>query len=137
MTRLLPLPLLGMFLSGCATSYQSQGYTGEGYYESRTGENTFEVSFRGNRHTPRERVVDFSLLRSSEVTIENGFRYFIVSYSRNDLLYYTSGDRNQTLQFPRTINLIRCFKEKPEGPGDIFDAELVKKSLKQKYRVAD
>ena len=45
-------------LSGCATTYQKQSFTG-GYSETQLGENIFQVSFKGNRYTSRERVSDF------------------------------------------------------------------------------
>ena len=34
--------------------------------------------YRGNFHTRRERVADFTLLRRAELTLENGFQYFAI-----------------------------------------------------------
>jgi hypothetical protein len=165
MTKLLSLLLLGAFLSGCATAYQRQGFSG-GYSETQLGEeNIFQVSFRGNGYTRGERASDFTLLRSAEVTTENGFRYFIVVESGKDssLSTYTTptqsyttgsaygygntaygsattttyGGQTYMIRKPSATNTIVCFKEKPEVAGLVFDAEFVKKSLKQKYGITN
>jgi hypothetical protein len=164
MTKLLSPLLLGVFLSGCATAYQRQGFSG-GHSETQLGENIFQVSFRGNGYTRGERASDFALLRSAEVTTENGFRYFIVVESGKDssLSIYTTptqsyttgsaygygntaygsattttyGGQTYIIRKPRTTNTIICFKEKPEVAGLVFDTEFVKKSLKQKYDITN
>ena len=164
MTKLLSLILLGAFLSGCATEYQRQGFSG-GYSETQLGENIFQVSFRGNGYTRGERASDFALLRSAEVASENGFRYFIVVESGRDssLSTYTTptqsyttgsaygygntaygsattttyGGQTYLIRKPSATNTIVCFKEKPDGAGLVFDAEFVMRSLKSKYGIAD
>jgi len=83
-------------LSGCATSYQGDGFTG-GYSETQLDENVFNVSFRGNEFTRRDRVADFTLLRSAELTLENGFNYFVVI----DANSYTTTSTHTT---PTTTN---------------------------------
>ena len=158
MTKLLSLLLLGAFLAGCATPYQRQGFFIAGYSERQLGENIFQVSFHGNQNTGRERASDFALLRSAEVTTENGFRYFIVvewvkdsstttshSYtmygygntSNGSARTSTSGSQTFAIQEPSPTNTILCFKEKPDVVGLIFEAEFVKTSLKQKYGITD
>ena len=158
MTKLLSLLLLGAFLAGCATPYQRQNFFIAGYSERQLGENIFQVSFRGNQNTSRERALDFALLRSAEVTTENGFRYFIVvawvkdsstATSHSYTMYgygnpvnesestSTSGSQTFATQKPSPTNTILCFKEKPDVVGLIFDAEFVKKSLKQKYSITN
>ena len=161
-SQLLSLVLLGAFLSSCATPYQRQGFFIAGYSEKQLAENIFQVSFHGNQNTGRERASDFALLRSAEVTTENGFRYFIVvawvkdsSFStdatpRQSSTTYgygntidgsartsTYGGQTFVIREPNTTNMILCFKEKPDVVGLIFDAEFVKKSLKQKYGITD
>ena len=154
--------LIGSFLTACATAYQPQGFSG-GYSDIQLGENVFQVSFHGNGYTRGERASDFALLRSAEVTTENGFRYFIVVQSGKDSSFstyttptqsYTTGSAygygntaygsattttygGQTfiIQRPSATNTILCFKERPEVAGLVFDAEFVKKSLKQKYEI--
>jgi hypothetical protein len=151
-------------LAGCATAYQRQGLTG-GYSETRLGENVFQVSFKGNAYTRRERASDFNLLRSAEVAIENGFNYFVIvdseKYSRTGAYttpttYHTTGSAygygnyaygsattrttgGQTYFYtkPRTTNTIVCFKEKPEIDALVFDAHFIVRSIKNKYSIKD
>src|SRR5262245_13545958 len=153
MKPLIPLLLLSLFLSGCSTPYQRQGFFIAGYSETLVDENIFQVSFRGNQHTSRERASDFALLRSAEVATENGFRYFIVvewvkdsssntMYGNGNTAYgmartSTYGGQTFVMHQPSTTNMILCFKEKPDIAGLIFDAEFVKNSLKQKYGITN
>lgn len=151
MAALFPFLLVTVLLAGCATPYQRQGFFVAGYSETQLGENIFQVSFRGNQNTGRERASDFALLRSAEVSTEHGFRYFIVVESVKDsssnAVYgngnpaygstrtSTYGGQTFVIQKPRPTNTILCFKEKPDVPDEIFEAESVKNSLKQKYGI--
>jgi len=154
--------LLVAVLSGCATTYQRESFSG-GYSETQLGENIFQVTFRGNGYTSRERASDLSLLRSAEVVLENGFRYFVIvesekgskvsahttpstsyttgsaygygNYAHGSATTTTSGGQTYFISKPRATNTILCFKEKPEINGLVFDAEFVTKSIKQKYEI--
>lgn len=164
MLRVLCIAFLSALLTACATSYQRSGFTG-GFSETQLGENIFQVSFRGNGYTRGERASDFALLRSAEVTTQNGFRYFIVvgsardsslstytaptqSYTTGSVYGYgntaygsarttTYGGQSYIIQKPSTTNTIVCFKDKPETAGLVFDAEFVKRSLREKYAIDD
>lgn len=142
MRTLSVLVLVVSVLTGCATAYQRVSFTG-GYSETQLGENIFQVSFRGNGFTSRERASDFSLLRSAEVAMENGFRYFVIvgSEKGSKISAYTTGSATTTtykgqtyfISKPRATNTILCYKEKPKINGLVFDAEFVAKSIEQKY----
>jgi len=149
-------------ISSCATTYQRVGFTG-GYSETQLGDNIFQVSFRGNGYTSRERVSDFALLRSAELALEHGFRYFVIveSQKRTKISTYTTpstsyttgsvysnenyaygsvtttsyGGQTYFISKPRATNMILCFKSKPKINGLIFDAEFVAKSIKEKYGI--
>lgn len=73
--------LLSLTLAGCATAYQPNGYTG-GFSETRYAVDyavdIVQVTFEGNGRTSRERASDLSMLRSAELTLQSGYRYFIV-----------------------------------------------------------
>ena len=75
-----------LFLGGCATAYQSLGFTG-GFSETQLDTNVFTVTFKGNGYTGRDKANDFALLRSAELALENGFKYFVIvdaqQYSKN------------------------------------------------------
>lgn len=69
--------VMALLISACATSYKTDGFTG-GYSETRLDENVFTVSFKGNARTSKERAADFTLMRSAELTLENGYNYFVI-----------------------------------------------------------
>jgi len=66
-----------ILLSSCSTAYQKDSFTG-GFTTAQLDENVFQVSFRGNGYTSRDKANDFALLRSAEVALENGFNYFVI-----------------------------------------------------------
>jgi hypothetical protein len=152
--------LSAAMLSGCATTYQKVSLTG-GYSETQLGENIFQVSFKGNGYTSRERVSDFTLLRSAEIAIKNGYRYFVVvesekyskvgayttpitsqttgsayvsgNYVQGSATTTTYGGQTFIISKPRANNTILCYKEKPDINGLVFEAEFVVKSVRAKY----
>jgi hypothetical protein len=163
MRHVIPIIILVItLLEGCATTYQKEGFAG-GYSETQLGENIFQVLFRGNGYTKPERASDFTLLRSAEITIENGFRYFVVvesnEYSKQssfttpttsqttgnayisgnhvygDATTTTYGGQTHTISKPRANNTILCYKDKPDFNGLVFEAEFVIKSIKAKYKM--
>ena len=78
---------LSIFLASCSTGYRPLNDSG-GYWDERieTTSNRFKIGYDGNKwHSDpvnrKERVIDLALLRSAEVALENGFKYFIVSDS--------------------------------------------------------
>lgn len=82
-------------LSGCATSYKTLGFNG-GYSEIRKTPDSFIITFTGNEYTSQEKVIQYALRRASELTLQNGYKYFSVisstdqSKSRN----YLNTNRN-------------------------------------------
>ncbi len=68
-------------ISACATQpayKQATSYNGRGYSDQIIESNRFYVSFKGSSTTPRDEVETFLLLRAAELTLENGFDYFVV-----------------------------------------------------------
>jgi hypothetical protein len=82
MKKLICLFVMAMLVSGCATGYQRQSWTG-GYTDMKLQDDIFKVSFKGNAYCHQERAEDFVLLRSAEVAIENGYKYFIIIDERS------------------------------------------------------
>lgn len=80
--RLCKIVVLTALLSGCETVYQpEEDYSGiphGGYVDERIDANTVVVSFSGNSDTPQRTVETYLLYRCAQVTLENGFNYFIV-----------------------------------------------------------
>jgi len=82
--RSVPVLLLSVLLSSCATSYRpARNDRDTGYSESQIAPDQFRVTFQGNADTPLERACDFVLLRCAEVTRQHGFVCFEVLDSIN------------------------------------------------------
>lgn len=161
MKHLSILILVVAFLQGCATTYQSSGFSG-GYLETQLDENVFKVTFRGNGYTSRERASDFTLLRSAELTLQSGYKYFAVidansytsnstyttptasnttaniygsgNYAYGNATTTTYGGQTYNISKPSSSNTIVCFKEKPENVFS-YNAEFIYKNITQKYGI--
>jgi hypothetical protein len=66
-------------LAGCATAYQPDGVSG-GYSENLQG-STAQVSFRVNAMTTPETLHSFVLRRCAEVTLQDGYSYFVLVHT--------------------------------------------------------
>lgn len=108
-----------------------------------------------------ERVSDFTLLRSAEIAIENGYRYFVIvesekysksgtyttpttshttgsavvsgNYIHGSATTTSHGGKTYVSSKPRENNTILCFKDKPDIEGLVFEATFIIKSIKAKY----
>lgn len=69
--------LLTVAVAGCATAYQPYGLSG-GFSEQYRGENAYRIRFEGNGYTRAAHVQEMAFLRAAELTLEKGFRYFVV-----------------------------------------------------------
>ncbi|KAK42445.1 hypothetical protein BG58_03550 [Caballeronia jiangsuensis] len=149
-------------LAGCATGYQPNGLTG-GFSETQLDTNVFKVSFRGNGYTSHDRVEDFVLLRSAELTLAHGFTHFAIvdgkSYENTSYMTmptqtystgsatvaghtaygsaYTTTYGGQTIAVtkPGTTDTIVAFNGKPNIPAMVYDARFICDSLGVKYDV--
>lgn len=154
-----------LLISGCATPYQPDGFTG-GYSDTQLAPDVFRVFFQGNGYTSSERIQDFAMLRAAELTIREGFKHFaIVNESSSDEIssfttpgyshttgsgyvsggygnYYGTYSGHTTYNPPQTyfISKPRCeflIKCFPEKTDDIytFDALFLQNSIKRKYKI--
>ena len=136
-----------LVLQSCSsgpTPYQSLGSTG-GYSNTQLDENVFKVSFRGNGSTRLERAIDFTLLRCAELTLQNGYKYFVVvdksnrnpvtdsgtTYTETD---YATSKSTYYIRKPRTSNVIVMHKERPETTLG-YNARMVYDGIRKKYAV--
>jgi hypothetical protein len=69
--------ILTVVLIGCSTPYQGQGFRG-GYSDTRIDSTTVLVSFKGNGYTGHEKVEVYLLRRCADVTIADGYDYFVI-----------------------------------------------------------
>ena len=142
---------LAIFLGACsATGYYARGYSG-GYSEIRMNPDTFVVTFNGNGRTPSDTVLRYALLRASELALQNGYGYFVVTASEDKTSSYaytdtyerffgsadartdskhsnlqanessSSSTRSGTVVKPGLTVSIKCFREKPQA-DEFIDA---------------
>ncbi len=158
--KLMVGPLLAAILIvSCATAYKRNGFTG-GYSSIQLAEDAFQVKFKGNGYTSKQRVADFCLLRCADIALDHGFTYFIIvdadSYSstsqhttptttksRTTVSGYgnwatartkstTTGGETYYISKPRSLNTIVCFRKKPEGVLS-YDAALIASQIAGQY----
>jgi hypothetical protein len=157
------ISIAALIVAGCATGYHAKGFTG-GFTETQLDENVFQVSFRGNGYTSRERAADFTLLRSAEIARGHGYGFFIIveKADRSGYGTYTTPTQSQTtasatsygntaygsattttyggqtyvIHKPGLSNTIVCFKDRPQDvQGLVYNADFVFRSLTQKYGI--
>ena len=123
----------------------------DGYDDTRLQENVFSVSFAGNEVTSQQRAHDFALLRCADVTLTNGFRYFIPADSaqtvRNEAYQTVESvptrygrvrtyDTSTVTSRPQSGLTIVCYKEKPEAKNGLtYDAQYLANSIREKYKL--
>jgi hypothetical protein len=160
--KIIPLITGTVILAGCATAYQSEGFSG-GFTETQLDTNVWRVSFRGNGHTRGEKAEDFAMLRSAELALANGYTHFAFASSRSgsetstmttpttsyttgsanvygNSIYgnattTTSGGNTYSISKPRSTNTVVMFNGKPDVGGMVYSANFVCDSLGKKYEV--
>lgn len=67
-------------LAACATTTPYQPLKdGQGYAEQKIESNRYKVTFSGNSSTSKQTVENYLLFRAAEVTLANGYDYFVVA----------------------------------------------------------
>lgn len=150
---------LCLWLGGCTTGYHKRSWTG-GYSDIQIQDDIFKITFDGNTNTGSDRAENFALLRSAEVALENGYKYFIIIESRTKTQpeAYTipaitqtagsvegetfqrtttvSGGQTYVYQNPGVAYTIKCFKDKPQDSSTlVYDAQQVRANLKRQYNL--
>lgn len=92
-------------LTSCATLYQKEGIFTNGYSDLRAGRDTFVVTFRANEMTPAEKVRKYAIKRAAQLTLKNGYRYFVVLDETGE---------GKHLYYPSLRLTIQCFHERPQ-----------------------
>lgn len=71
-----------LLLSACSgyTPYQRIGNRRDGgYSHSRQSDNTYTVTYQGTEFSKPEQIYDYALLRCAELTVECGYKFFVVN----------------------------------------------------------
>lgn len=160
--RRLIAAVAALVLTACATAYGP--ISGNfGYTHTRLAPNVFEVTFRGSAATRPEQAADFALLRSAELSLAYGYRFFVIVGSRSDISTSTytmpgystttttgniagnsvmarsttTHNPGQTVDFelPRTTNRIIASKDRPDVNGVVYDAQFIWDEIRAKYKI--
>ncbi len=81
-SRILGLPAFAgaLLLAACATATPYQPLDkGLGYAEQRLETNRYRITYTGNSATPRDVVENYVMYRAAEVTLNNGYDWFVVA----------------------------------------------------------
>ena len=157
MKQLIPLICTLFLIVGCATAYQSQGLSG-GFSETQLDTNVYTVRFSGNGYTSPSKAADFALLRSAEITLMRGYKYFLI-IDKNSYIKQTQGSipvrnyesgtisgyggsarysgystsyEDYTINKPKSENTIVMLKERPADSVS-YNAQIIYNSLTSKY----
>ena len=143
---------MGLSLLGCAISqtpyqpYSVKGLLQGGYREEQISPQCYRISFVPNGHTPNEKAEDYTLLRAAERTQESGYKYFeVVTWDKGTLHKRTPtaiGYNAVVGVVPTGGNVITYavsemtieFKKSLENDR-AYDASLVEKKIREKYRL--
>ena len=103
-------------LASCATAYQPNGVSG-GYADQVRSRNTAQVSFRGNGLTPPETVHSYILRRCAEVTLEDGYSYFVLVHTKAP-----SAETDNLYSMKVETATIEMYQIKPQNMANAYDA---------------
>jgi len=74
------LAAVALVLSACASATPYAPTDGRfGYSEQQIEQDRYRVTFRGNLSTPRESVENYLLYRAAELTVQQGYDYFLMT----------------------------------------------------------
>jgi hypothetical protein len=88
---------LATITAGCATPtpyMPAATQNADGYSELRLAENRFRVNFHGNTLTSRDRVEGYLLYRAAELTVGDGYDWFLIvdRLTEHDVQTYVAPD---------------------------------------------
>ncbi|WP_404935566.1 CC0125/CC1285 family lipoprotein [Mitsuaria sp. WAJ17] len=117
-------------LGGCATPYQSFELFGRGgYQEKRISDDFYQVIYYGNGATSMDALNSLLMYRSADLTLTNGYDYFVIQSGRARMPLSTLGG------FRTAEHTIKLFKGQPDMQGPLarftYDARLVKERFGQ------
>jgi len=106
---------IALLLTGCATTYQKEGFFTNGYSDSRESKNIFLVTFRANELTPPEQVYRLALQRAAELTLRHHYKYFII-LEQIDASHKKA--KSKAIYYPSLCLKIKCLSEAESGAID-------------------
>ncbi len=147
--------LVALVLSGCASNLYVKKTDNPfdlrmyGFYDNKIQDGVYKVGYTGGTQQNAE---DLVLLRAADVTLENGYKYFVVQEQANTTKTNTSytplmpykykgntyltGGYTSTSEMPEVSRIIECHHDKPyNSKAVVYDAQQIRSNLRQKYKL--
>lgn len=136
-----------VLLAACTTAHRPAGQT-RGYSETQLSRNVFAVRIRETAHTSNSKAAELCLLWCAEITLDYGFRHFVVLESAEEQQPATGDDLRSRSSRPEgpgspsvgsqvappsSANTIACFRTQPAAYPEAYDAEAVTNRLAGRY----
>ncbi|NRB41319.1 MAG: hypothetical protein HRU20_23085 [Pseudomonadales bacterium] len=145
LAALILLMILITLVSGCSTPYQSIVYSDnfpEGFHDEKIEKDSFTINFTSNIFTSPERITDFILLRSAELTLKREYKHFVIIDSHGYMTYmallkkHTTEYSVTTIYRPSVSDIyyVLCLDHQATTHHS-FDAELIFKKMVNKYHL--
>lgn len=151
-----------LLAAGCTTGYQKKDLWGYGYHETKLQDDVYRVDFEGDAASEPTEIKDFTLMRSAEFALQNGYPYFVIldrtsenkvsvvetpGYEFDDYYYdpvrpyilrprYRRPTTYTVFTEPSMSNTIQGYRERPTNVNNlIYDAKKILENLKSKYKL--
>ena len=138
--------ILAAIISACSTTYKAGSFAG-GFSEAQLYKNVWRVTFRGSAISSPEQVEELALLRSADLTLSTGYKFFALAAKRpafgsasNVPVTPESLDPNTAIEQQKAsffghsvVNTVVMFKQKPAIQETFYDAALICNSLGSKH----
>lgn len=101
--------IIAITLSACSSQpdYRKAEGSGYGYQETKVSETDYRVSFKA-RGSDSTKAMDYALLRAAEITIEQGYDWFVVTH-RETLIDRERVEPNNSLSYTNSRDVVtRC-----------------------------
>lgn len=154
-SRRIVIATLAALLAACATATPYRPLAdGYGYSERKLESNRYAITFAGNSQTPRQVVEDYLLYRAAEVTLANGYNYFIMADQdtegdtryQNQIINYGGfgsyrwgpgfgigvGTTTARTEYEGQANIVMFKGAKPTQDVKAFDADEIKANLESR-----
>lgn len=132
--RIMVIIVVSFAVFACSTQYKPQNFSG-GYSSTQLDTNLFQVSFNGNAYISREKANDFALLRSAEISVENGFKYFVLINSKetNEQGAYTTPQTSTTYGTSNTYGDVQGYGNQASFNANTYGSATTTTSGGQTY----
>jgi len=123
--------LISLGLVGCtSTPYHPMNLNG-GYAETQLNQTTYRVYAKGNQLTSAQKVDDILMRRCAELTLQNGYKYFVIlnKSSKTEKSYFTTRKANSTTTVSKDFMTQEPIYHTTYQPANKIETEYVSSEL--------